>query len=69
VTAKPRWVRAIQKAILAKPGCTEIPRCQACARLMAPCDMRGDLCRDCHPGRSTAFHFDDSPFMPWDDDD
>jgi hypothetical protein len=68
VSTKPRWVRAIQKAILAKPGITEIPRCGACARLMAPCDMRGDLCRDCQKPASDAFHFsDDASFMLWDD--
>jgi hypothetical protein len=65
----PRWMRAVQKAILAQPGITALPRCQACARLMAPADMRSDdLCRDCHTERSMAWD-DDGPFLPSDEDD
>jgi hypothetical protein len=60
-------MRAVQRALIEKPGITELPVCQACARSMAPADMRGELCRDCHTERSTAFEFDGSPFMPWDD--
>jgi hypothetical protein len=67
MSTKPRWVRAVQRALLAQPGITELPRCGACARLMAPRDMCGEMCRDCHTERSTAFEFDGSPFMPWDD--
>jgi hypothetical protein len=67
----PRWVRAVQRALLAKPRITALPVCQACARSMAPVDMRGSLCRDCTTERDGAF--DDAlgsgPFMPWDDDD
>ena len=67
--AKPRWVRALQRALLDQPGITELPRCQACARLMAPRDMVSDLCRDCHTERGAAFDdaFGDGPFLPGDD--
>jgi predicted amidophosphoribosyltransferase len=65
----PRWVRAVRKALLAQPGITELPVCAACHRTMAPADMVDDTCRDCHRPASDAFHFDGSPFMPWDDDD
>jgi hypothetical protein len=70
VTAKPRWVRAIQKAILAQPGITELPRCCGCQRLFAPADMCGDLCRECDRERASSFDDafgSDRPFMPWDD--
>jgi len=65
----PRWARTIQRKLLAKPGLSEIPRCQACARLMHPVDMRGELCLDCSTERSMVW--DDSedgkPFLPRDE--
>jgi hypothetical protein len=56
-------VRAVQRRLLAKPGLSEKPRCDACHRLMQPADMVSDLCRDCHTERSDAFYFSDEPFL------
>jgi hypothetical protein len=60
----PRWMRAVRDAVRAQPGITELPRCDACHRLMAPVDMRDSgLCVDCHVERDEAFG-DDGPFLP-----
>jgi hypothetical protein len=70
VSTLPRWARAVQKAILAKPGLTELPRCGACQRLFAPIDIKGDLCIQCDGERGQAFDDafgSDKPFMLWDD--
>jgi ribosomal protein L37AE/L43A len=70
VSTLPRWARVVRRKLLAKPEITETPRCQACARLMAPRDMRPTgYCTDCNTEIAAAFDgYDDGPFLPGDED-
>jgi hypothetical protein len=54
VSSLPALARQLRRKLLAKPGFSRLPICQACLREVEPSDLRGELCGTCRAERDRA---------------